>query len=66
MCHPGFRVDAEIDNPQLFGYHDWEGELAALTSSEARTLLESHGIRLIRYRDLESRNGQLAASGFAK
>ena len=65
MCHPGFRIDAEIDNPKLFVYHDWEGELAALTSPEARTLLESHGIRLIGYRDLELRDGQLAASGFA-
>jgi predicted glycoside hydrolase/deacetylase ChbG (UPF0249 family) len=65
MCHPGFRVDAEIDNPKLFGYHDWEGELAALTSPEARTLLEHHNIRLIGYRDLELRDGQLVASGFA-
>lgn len=61
MCHPGFRVDAEIDNPRLFDYHDWEGELAALTSPEARTLLESHGIRLIRYRDIEPRDGRLVA-----
>jgi len=61
MCHPGFRVDAEIDNPRLFDYHDWEGELAALTSPEARTLLESHGIRLIRYRDIERRDGRLVA-----
>jgi chitin disaccharide deacetylase len=61
MCHPGFRIDADIDNPQLFEYHDWEGELAALTSSEARTLLESHGIRLIGYRDLELRDGHLEA-----
>jgi predicted glycoside hydrolase/deacetylase ChbG (UPF0249 family) len=65
MCHPGFRIDAEIDNPGLFDYHDWEGELAALTSPEARTLLESHGIRLIGYRDLELRDGQLVASGLA-
>jgi len=61
MCHPGFRIDAEIDNPKLFAYHDWEGELVALTSPEARTLLESHGIRLIRYRDLERRDGRLVA-----
>jgi chitin disaccharide deacetylase len=61
MCHPGFRVDAEIDNPQLFGYHDWEGELAALTSAEARVLLDRHGIRLIGYRDLEHRDGQRVA-----
>jgi len=65
MCHPGFRVDAEIDNPQLFGYHDWEGELTALTSPEVRALLDRHGIRLIRYRDLDRQEGQLLANGSA-
>lgn len=63
MCHPGFRVDAEIDNPRLYAYHDWEGELAALTSSEARDLLASHGVRLIGYRDLVSRDNRLVAAG---
>lgn len=61
MCHPGFRIDAEIGNPQLFRYHDWEGELAALTSAEARALLDRHGIRLIGYRDLEHRDDQRVA-----
>lgn len=57
MCHPGFRVDAEIDNPRLYAYHEWETELAALTSAEARSLLKTHRIRLIRYRDLEGAEG---------
>lgn len=61
MCHPGFRDDAEIDNPALFGYHDWEGELTALTSPEAKALLESHGVRLVGYRDLDGRENQRAA-----
>jgi predicted glycoside hydrolase/deacetylase ChbG (UPF0249 family) len=61
MCHPGFRSEAEIDNPQLLRYHDWEGELAALTSAEARALLDRHGVRLIGYRDLERRGGQRVA-----
>lgn len=61
MCHPGFRIDAEINNPQLLKYHDWGGELAALTSPKARALLDNHGIRLIGYRDLEHRDGQLVA-----
>lgn len=61
MCHPGYRDAAEIDNPRLFGYHDWEGELEALTSTEARALLESHGIRLIGYRDLMHAVGGLEA-----
>lgn len=65
MCHPGFRVDAEIDNPQLFAYHDWEGELAALTSPETRELLNKHGIRLIRYRDLDREADRPLASGTA-
>jgi predicted glycoside hydrolase/deacetylase ChbG (UPF0249 family) len=61
MCHPGFRTETEIDNPQLLRYHDWEGELAALTSAEARALLDRHGVRLIGYRDLERRGGQRVA-----
>jgi predicted glycoside hydrolase/deacetylase ChbG (UPF0249 family) len=59
MCHPGFRVDAEIDNLRLFDYHDWEGELTALSSPEAQALLDRHGIRLIGYRDLTQRDGKL-------
>lgn len=61
MCHPGYRDDAEIDNPRLYGYHDWEGELAALTSPETRALLDGRGIRLIGYRHLERRDGRLVA-----
>jgi predicted glycoside hydrolase/deacetylase ChbG (UPF0249 family) len=62
MCHPGFRVDAEIDNPRLYGYHDWQGELNALSSPEARALLDRYGVRLIGYRDLALHEGKLAAT----
>ena len=62
MCHPGFRVDAEIDNPRLYDYHDWEGELNALSSPETRALLDFHGIRLIGYRDLVRQDGKLTAN----
>jgi hypothetical protein len=65
MCHPGYRVEAEIDNRQLFKYHDWEGELAALTSTEAKEMLDTYGIRLARYRDLDFRAGELVVSGLA-
>jgi chitin disaccharide deacetylase len=65
MCHPGLRVDAEIDNPRLFDYHDWQGELAVLTSPVARELLDRHGIRLIGYRDLENCGGQLGVRNAA-
>jgi predicted glycoside hydrolase/deacetylase ChbG (UPF0249 family) len=59
MCHPGLPADGEIDSPQLLEYHHWENELAALTSPEARLLLDRHDVRLIGYRDLEHRDGQL-------
>lgn len=65
MCHPGFRDDHEIDNPRLYDYHDWEGELTALTSPEVRALLDRHGVRLIGYRDLENRDGRWTLSGTA-
>jgi hypothetical protein len=60
MCHPG-RFDAqEINDPRLLDYHDWEGELGALTSPKARALLGGRGVRLIGYRDLEIHDGKLA------
>ena len=60
MCHPG-RFDAnEVSDRRLLSYHDWEGELSALTSPSARALLESRGVRLIGYRHLEVRDGRLA------
>jgi predicted glycoside hydrolase/deacetylase ChbG (UPF0249 family) len=62
MCHPGFRVDSEIDNPRLYGYHDWEGERETLSGPAARALLERHGVRLLGYRDLVRQNGRLTAA----
>ena len=60
MCHPG-RFDAqEISDHRLLDYHDWEGEFGAMTSPSARALLERRGVRLIGYRHLEMRDGQLA------
>lgn len=59
MCHPG-RLDAdEVRDPRLLAYHDWEGETRLLTSAAARALLDRHGVRLIGYRHLERRDGQL-------
>jgi predicted glycoside hydrolase/deacetylase ChbG (UPF0249 family) len=62
MCHPGFRVDSEIDNPRLYGYHDWEGERETLSGPAACALLERHGVRLLGYRDLVRQNGRLTAA----
>lgn len=60
MCHPGRLDRAELTDRRLLAYHDWEGELAALTDPRARALLEQRGIRLIGYRDLEVRDGRLS------
>ena len=59
MCHPGEFDAGEVTDTRLPRYHDWEGELAVLTSAEARALLDRHGIRLIGYRHLEVRGDQL-------
>jgi chitin disaccharide deacetylase len=53
MCHPGQLDRGEVDDPRLLGYHDWEGELALLTSPAAKDLLQRHGVRLVGYRHLE-------------
>ena len=53
MCHPGHLDRGEVDDPRLLGYHDWEGELALLTSPVAKALLRRHGVRLVGFRDLE-------------
>lgn len=59
MCHPG-RVDrAEVRDPRLLGYHDWEGELATLTDPRSRELLRGRRIRLVGYRDLEIKDDRL-------
>ena len=60
MCHPGEFDAREVTDTRLPRYHDWEGELAVLTSAAARALLDHHGIRLIGYRHLEVRGDRLA------
>lgn len=52
MCHPGYFDPNEIVDPQLRRYHDWEGELEALTAAGALDLLKRLSIRLIRFKDL--------------
>jgi hypothetical protein len=61
MCHPGRHDPAEVSDPRLLAYHDWEGELALLTSPEAEDLLSSHGVRLVGYRHLDAPRGEPAA-----
>lgn len=52
MCHPGRLDRAEVQDPRLLAYHDWEGELATLTSPELAELLDRHHVSVIGYRDL--------------
>jgi predicted glycoside hydrolase/deacetylase ChbG (UPF0249 family) len=52
MCHPGLFDPAEVTDPRLVRYHDWEGELRLLTSSAVRELLDRHAVRLIGFRQL--------------
>ena len=59
MCHPGRLDGAEVKDPRLLAYHDWEGELATLTRPSVRELLQRCGVRLIRYHDLQVRDGRL-------
>jgi hypothetical protein len=61
MCHPGRLDPAEMTDRRLLRYHDWEGELAALTDPKARALLKQRGVRRIGYRDIEIRDGRLVA-----
>jgi len=51
MTHPGL-CDAELLSTDTRLNQQRETELAALLSPEARRLAESHGIRLISYREL--------------
>jgi predicted glycoside hydrolase/deacetylase ChbG (UPF0249 family) len=52
MCHPGHYDAAEIEDPRLLSYHDWEQELAVLTSDDTRALFANGGVRCVGYRDL--------------
>ncbi|MFO0336538.1 MAG: carbohydrate deacetylase [Pseudomonadota bacterium] len=52
MCHPGHRDPAAVADPRLSAYHDWEGELRALTGGVFAELRRRHRIELVRYSDL--------------
>ena len=52
MCHPGYFDPAEITDPRLRAYHDWEGEFAALTGDEFDRIRERENVQLIGYRHL--------------
>lgn len=61
MCHPGRFVPAEVADPRLLRYHDWERELAALTDARARTMLEERGVQVVGYRHLQVDGDRLCA-----
>jgi predicted glycoside hydrolase/deacetylase ChbG (UPF0249 family) len=52
MCHPGHADPGARSDSRLADYHDWEGELAALTSESFRQLLAKHDVQLVSYADL--------------
>jgi hypothetical protein len=49
MCHPGRFDPAEIGDPRLLAYHDWDGEYAALMGQAFRKLLARENVRLVRF-----------------
>jgi predicted glycoside hydrolase/deacetylase ChbG (UPF0249 family) len=51
MCHPGFYDAAEIGDSRLRSYHDWEQELAVLTSDDTHGLFADRSVRCVGYRD---------------
>jgi chitin disaccharide deacetylase len=51
MCHPGFYDAAEISDSRLRSYHDWEQELAVLTSDDTHGLFANRRVRCVGYRD---------------
>lgn len=63
MCHPGHLDRAEVTDPRLLSYHDWEREFAALTSPGVRAMLEARGICLVGYRDVDVAGGRLVPRG---
>jgi hypothetical protein len=61
MCHPGHDEREDARARRLTRYHNWEGELAALTDPLTRNLIAELGIRLIGYRHIEIIDGRLVA-----
>lgn len=53
MCHPGREDALASAEKRLYAYHDWQGELALLTSTEFTDLLRTHDIKLVSYADLD-------------
>jgi predicted glycoside hydrolase/deacetylase ChbG (UPF0249 family) len=52
MCHPGWNDAEARQNPKLGAYHDWEGELSALSSDDFTRLLRENQIVLTSYERL--------------
>jgi hypothetical protein len=63
MCHPGRFDPAEIADPRLLRYHDWERELAALTDPAVMARLAERGVRVVGYRDIEVSGNRLVPRG---
>jgi hypothetical protein len=62
MCHPGRLDRAEVTDPRLLSYHDWEREFAALTDPDVRAMLEARGIRVVGYRHVDVAGARLVPS----
>lgn len=60
MCHPGYFREAEITDPRLVHYHQWDQERELLCSDEVRSLCKDNDIQLIGYRHLVIADGQVA------
>jgi predicted glycoside hydrolase/deacetylase ChbG (UPF0249 family) len=58
MCHPGFHDVAEVKDSRLLAYHDWEGEVRALTDTALQQWMREMSIRLVSYRDLDEQRRQ--------
>ena len=56
MCHPGRDDSIARKDAALRRYHDWTGELECLLGREFRAALDSHAVRLTRFRDLQDAN----------
>lgn len=59
MCHPGELSGDDSFDERIRAYHDWLGELHALTDPETRSLIYSNNVRLIGYRHLRVQRGRL-------
>lgn len=59
MCHQGRLVQAEVADPRLLRYHDWERELAALTDPAVKASLAKRGVRVVGYRVVEVSESRL-------